>query len=611
MAVRSGYAVRRKFRLLTWCLLITVALSGCLLVFALRQLAEDRTMADLRRQADETLVLQSSALTDYLEKFRLLPPLLAGRISVQNIFVLDSAGTGIAEAKRTAGYAGARDVLFLRPDGSVFASAYGDFDGYDFSDMDLLRAAKQNRLGRQTLREPGGQPLYAFASAVRQDGRLLGAIAVLVGLERLENVWALSREPILVTWNDSVLFGNRPSWKGKPFHSQEGEGGLILSSDAEGGLVRLSVDGELGPSRSHYLSSLYLPLLEWRLHAMVGAGALSRAVDMATTIGVLAAVLAGLAGLTLLKRSEISALRLRNERAQALRLERRVRDRTGELLRVNQSLASEVEVRQMAERQLRQTQSELIHTAKLAVLGQMSATLSHEYNQPIAAVRSQADNARTFLERGQGEKADRALSHIIRLTERMAELSRSLLGFARKPGSDVSPTVLAAALDEALMLTGPRLRKDGITLDRTGIAPSLKVMGGRLRLTQVFVNLINNSADALQGRGVEPGLTPKPGAGRIAISAEEESAMCVIRVEDNGPGLPVSQLDSVFEPFVSTKGVGEGLGVGLSVVDSIVTGFGGTVSTGTSGLGGACFEIRLPLAPRDSADRMEKNSETA
>ncbi|MCP1199625.1 ATP-binding protein [Notoacmeibacter sp. MSK16QG-6] len=594
MAVRSGYAVRRKFRYLTRALIAAVLIIGTALVLTLQHFARDSAIADLRRQASETLALQSSALTGHLDKFRLLPPLLAGRDTIQTIFAENDSRSGITEAKRAAGLSGAKDVLFLRPDGSVFASAHGEFDGHEFGGGELLRTAMQNRLGRQTFSGSLGQPLYAFASAIRRDDAFLGAIVVLVGLDQLENIWALSHEPILVTWRDVILIGNRPLWKGAQLHSHADAPGLLVAEGGTRGLVRLRSEPEDDATKLAYLAELDLPLLDWRLHALVDATPLSRTVDLALTTGLLLTVLAGLTGLTLLKRSEIAALRLRNERAQALRLERRVRDRTVELRSVNQSLEQEVEVRQLAEKQLRKTQSELIHTAKLAVLGQMSATLSHEYNQPIAAVRSQAENARTFLSRSKPERADISLSHIIRLTERMGDLSKSLLGFARRPGSDIAPTSLSAALDEALMLTGPRLRKAGISLNSEDVGKDIRVMGGRLRLTQVLVNLINNAADALEGLGVEPGTgRPETDTPRISISATRSDDFCLIRIEDNGPGLPDRPASEIFEPFVSTKGVGEGLGIGLSVVDSIVTDFGGGISAGSSAMGGACFEIRL------------------
>lgn len=608
MAVRSGYAVRRKFRLLTRALLVAIILLGAVLVLTFQHFARERAVADLERQARETLILQSTVLTDHLEKFWLLPPLLAGRDTIQTLFASADRPSGVTEAKRVAGLSGAKDVLFLRPDGSVFLSAYGEFDRYEFSGADLVRMAMQNRLGRQTLRGPDGQPLYGFSSAVRRDGDVIGVIAVLVGLDQLENIWALSREPIVVTRYDKVLIGNRPGWKDRPFHSSDREPGLLVTRGEETGLVNLREASAIDSSRLVYLAQKDLPLLDWQLHALIDATPLSRAVDLALVTGLLLTGLAGLAALTLLKRSEINAFRLRQDRAQALRLERRVRDRTVELRSVNRSLAQQVQIRQLAEEQLKQTQSELIHTAKLAVLGQMSATLSHEYNQPIAAVRSQAENARTFLARNRPEGADKALAHIIRLTERMGELSRSLLGFARRPGSDIAPTDLTAALDEALMLTGPRLRKMGIAIDRDGVPDDVRVMGGRLRLTQIFVNLINNAADALEGLGVQPEARDRPKEPpKIRILTARDDGFLLVRVEDNGPGLPDRPTSEIFEPFVSTKGIGEGLGVGLSVVDSIVGDFGGSVSAGASTMGGARFDIRLKLADTGVTTRSNKD----
>ena len=270
-----------------------------------------------------------------------------------------------------------------------------------------------------------------------------------------------------------------------------------------------------------------------------------------------------------------------------------VRDRTRALSVTNQSLSQEVEVRREAEDRLRKTQDELVQTAKLAALGQMSTALSHEYNQPLAAIRSYADNAIRFLERGATSEVSGNLVRINGLVDRMAELSRTLLSFSRKPGATIGPVPLGTIVDEALLLARPRARAAGIASITVGEAVSgLDVIGGRIRLGQVFVNLVNNAIDALSGQA----------DARIGIDARRQGDRVVVTVIDNGPGIKPELLPKVFEPFFTTKGVGDGIGIGLSIVDNIIRDFGGTIMVTNQAEGGACFTIILQAADPGHAD---------
>ena len=145
-----------------------------------------------------------------------------------------------------------------------------------------------------------------------------------------------------------------------------------------------------------------------------------------------------------------------------------MRDRTRALSITNRSLSHEVEVRREAEERLRKYQDELIQTAKLAALGQMSTALSHEYNQPLAAIRSYADNALRFLDRGMTSEVSGNLTRINGLVDRMAELSRTLLSFSRKPGATIGPVPLGTVIDEALLLARPRARGRGCRQHQCG-----------------------------------------------------------------------------------------------------------------------------------------------
>lgn len=562
-----------------------------LIVFWSVRAANDRATVDVLQKAGETLSVQAETLTGVLDKYRLMPPLLSRQSSVASLFIRDGDGNPQAldarhMAQELAGMSAAKDVAFLFPDGEILAHAHGAFVENGVGLEQLVEVARQGKLGRMALSLPNGSRSYAFSSGVRRNGKLVGVVIVYVDFYRVEAAWALSAYPIFVTdGSGSVLLSNQPDWLLKPISQ-------FKADDIKEPAFRI---GEGLQSRIDLTRNL--PLLGWDLHVLADPAPVFAARLSAGTIATLACLIAGLLALILMRRNENAIFRSRSDRATALRLERVVRDRTRALSVTNQSLSREVEVRRSAEDRLRKTQADLIQAAKLAALGQMSAALSHEFNQPLAAIRSYADNAVRFLDRGKTGEVAGNLGRINALIDRMAELSRTLLAFARKPGITSGPVPLGNVVDEALLLARPRARAAGVAIETDEALDSFRVEGGRIRLSQVFVNLVNNAVDALHGRQ----------DGWVRIVAREDDDMVLVMVSDNGPGIAADEIDQVFDPFFTTKGIGEGIGIGLSIVDNIVRDFGGSIKVSNRDGGGACFEIRL----RKSAPISEVESEIA
>ena len=579
----SGATIRRNFRrtrVITACL---VCLFGLAAVFVTAQWWRDRAEQQLESKAAETLAVQAEALSGILDKYRLLPPLLSREESIVALFSDPDRDTSEAARRKAieiGGMSGAKEVAFLYPDGRVLATAGGLFTDNREEHVLLLEAVRQGRLGRQAISLDSEQRAYAFAFGVRQDNVLIGAIAVYVDFDPVEATWSLSTNPIFITDPTGTVFlTNQPLWRlqhldalmseaGTPGHFLVG--GKVLHSDL----------------------TLHLPLLDWQLHVLSDERPLVTAAWTGGIIAGLVGLLVGALAFVLVMRREGQLLRMRRDRAAALRLERLVRERTKALSETNVSLSREIDERRQTEEQLRKTQAELVQAAKMAALGQMSAAISHEYNQPLAAIRTYSDNARRFLEKGNTGSVSDNLTRISGLVDRMAQLSQSLLSFSRKPGTTVKAIALAPVLDEALMLVLPRARKAGVAVETRIEGGPHRVLGGQIRLSQVFVNLINNGIDAISGSGRD--------GGKVMLTVAGEGDCVVVRVEDNGPGIPPERRDSVFEPFFTTKEVGAGIGIGLSIASNIVADFGGSIAVGESGSGGACFAVRLCAA--DASD---------
>ena len=268
------------------------------------------------------------------------------------------------------------------------------------------------------------------------------------------------------------------------------------------------------------------------------------------------------------------------EKSQAMQealdeLERRVSQRTVDLTEANRLLRQEVEEHE-------RTRDELIQAAKLAALGQMSAGINHELNQPLAAMRTYADNARTYLERENLEQAAWNLQQISELTGRMAQISSQLKVFSRKASGQRIQVSLRACLDGALRIVRSRVQNTGAELV-VDLPPSeLFAVADMVQLEQVLVNLIGNACDVLRDRPVK----------RIEISAGQDGDVVRLRVRDSGPGIAADHLERIFDPFFTTSE--GGLGLGLSISYTIVQRLGGSLTAGNTHDGGAVFTLTLP-----------------
>jgi two-component system C4-dicarboxylate transport sensor histidine kinase DctB len=204
----------------------------------------------------------------------------------------------------------------------------------------------------------------------------------------------------------------------------------------------------------------------WTLHLLVDTAS-ARTQSLVASLLAASLLLAMVLGATMIwqRRRRLMERLLEREQSRAL-LEQKVSERTTELRESNLRLESEIGERIAAEGELRRTQADLVQAGKLAALGQMSAALSHEFNQPLTAVRAYAENALAFIERGSQEQAASNISRISTLTQRMAQLSRHLSSFARKPTTDSAPVLLTEVFDETLGLLRGRLERAGIARQR-------------------------------------------------------------------------------------------------------------------------------------------------
>ena len=270
-------------------------------------------------------------------------------------------------------------------------------------------------------------------------------------------------------------------------------------------------------------------------------------------------------------------------------LSRRARNETAvfrresaELRQLNARLQREIAEREKVQKDLAVAEQTLAQSSKLAALGEMSAAVSHELNQPLAAMKTYLAGARLLLQRRRAEEALSSFQRIDDLIERMGAITRQLKSYARKGGEAFEPIDVRNCVSSALSMMEPTLRSGKIRITHTLPRTPVMVMADRIRLEQVLINLLRNAVDATRDIAA-----PQV---EILLSAGETATLTV---RDNGHG--IANLDELFEPFYTTKQPGDGVGLGLAISSGIVNDLGGRLTARNAPGGGAVFEVQLPI----------------
>jgi len=595
--------------------LLLVLAAGTVLwqtAYWVRQISLDQ----IGEQSRNTLNLIVENLRGDLDKFRYLPQVLAENPRFHSVLTGARTETEIRSAnlelERINAISGALDTYLMDNTGLTIAASNWASDkpfvGKNFSYRPYFKTAIQGSLGRYfALGTTSGERGYYFAFPVRNDKTVSGAVVVKLDIGRHELGWRSTDHEILVVDDQGVVFmSSNADWRFKTLSPLSQEArltletmrrylgqdlaplGLTVEHRVDGGGATVAVEG--GPGRrardEFLMQEIAMAEAGWRVLLLARTDHVQTQVQLGLAVAAvfLASVLLGVTALYQ-RRRRVSERIAMQEQANA-ELERRVRARTNELTRANVELQREIGERQRAEEEAQKAQAGLVQATKLAALGQMSAGLSHELNQPLAAIRSYADNARSFLDRDRPDTARKNLEGIAELTERMARIIRNLRTYAREEPLDLRPTPLRAAINESIALLQSRTDAEDVAIDIRMPDEDVVVVAGAVRLQQVFLNLLSNALDAMQGKAEK----------RIVIDAETANRQVLIRIRDTGPGISADAMASVFDPFFSTKEVGQGMGLGLSITYGLVNQFGGSIEAANAPEGGAVFTIRLRRA---------------
>ena len=253
------------------------------------------------------------------------------------------------------------------------------------------------------------------------------------------------------------------------------------------------------------------------------------------------------------------------------------------------SIVRDVTDRKRAEIETDSQRRELAHLSRVAMLGELTGELAHELSQPLTAVRANAQAARHFLDRESLDVAElrATIDDIIKNNQRAGAVIDRLRALLRKENTTFQPVDMNEVVRDVLDLAHGEILARRVTLTST-LAPHIGlVMGDRVQLQQVLLNLVLNACDAMK----ESASTHR----HLALATGLENDFVQLHVTDSGPGIPESELERVFEPFVTFRE--QGLGLGLAISRSILSAHGGSIQAENNAGGGATFRCFLPVAP--------------
>ncbi|MBP0590344.1 sensor histidine kinase [Paraburkholderia sp. LEh10] len=586
------------------------------------EFAWDRAIDALAEVGAHRLDLYAASLKSELGRFEMMPAIVARQDSVRALLGAGPAASpellrevnAYLQAVNDEAGSLAVDVIDLQ--GSVIAASNWNqpltFVGTNVSYRPYFKDALAHGSGRFFgIGTNTGMPGLYFASAVRDAGKPIGAAAVKLSVDALESAWRTPGEAAMVIdGNGVIVISTVPGWKFtalRPITAQQQRD--IQASRQYAGR---NVDALPYRRTGDWNSNAWLGRFpDWRrpgrttrflvmsrpapqagdsVMVLLDVAGARRQQQLALAFVTGAFLIAGLYALYAIQRRRTIAEKLNAQDALRLandRLEMTVAQRTAALTTANERMQQEIVERKRTEQRLRDSQQEVVHAGKLAVLGQMAAGLTHELNQPLVAIRTLCDNARKFVERDQPAQAVANLERVARLVDSMAVLTGELKTFARKPDVERVAVSLNEAVAHARLIYEARIRDERVQLD-VNIPSGTTVWAESSQLQQVIVNLLGNALDAVRDE--------QKRAITIAAAEPDERERVLFTIADTGAGIAPEVLAHLFEPFVTTKPRGHGLGLGLAITSRIVEGFGARIAASNRADGGAQFTIEFAAA---------------
>ena len=587
---------------------------------------QQRQLDELHRTLDSRAELYAASIGGALNKYEFLPLAVAQSEAVAQLIErptpakVSELNAYLVDINRRAG---AFAVYVLDENGTTLASSNwqdaSSYVGVNYGFRPYFKNAIAGGIGRfygigASTFEAG----YFISQPVLRHGRIIGIVAAKVNLDWIEQSWRSpgAGEQIWVKdANGVIILASTPAFKFRTLAPLSAAAKNNISEQRQflqenlpilpHRVVRQFADGasvmtlerpQTGdtPALSGSADKVdYLAVhralgpLQWQITVLAELDQVNEAARNAAIAAALGWALLLLALMYARQRRRRIADKLNAQQTLARayeQLEIKVEQRTADLVHANGRLQAEVAERERAEQTLRYAQAELVQSGKLAAIGQMAAGVTHELNQPLAALQTFSDNAKVFLARGRIDDALDNLSTISDLVKRLGYVTSQLKGFARRSDDARKPVSVRQAFAQTMLQVRTRKNSQRLSLHESWPEEEIIVLCNAIGLEQVFSNLITNAMDAV----------PETEPVQIWLQVRSEGALAVLHVTDNGPGIALASLDRIFDPFYTTKE--HGLGLGLSISAGIVRAAGGALAVRNRSRaegGGAQFTITL------------------
>ncbi|MCT4558030.1 MAG: ATP-binding protein [Pelagimonas sp.] len=527
-----------------------------------------------RNRAELRLALYSGNLVSELRRNAIVPQLLARDPALIGALNSEDYTQSSQRLISFVDEIGAASLVLLDHEGRTVAATdrarLGENHRSTGYFVDALRS--NTTVFSATEKETGGYS-FAYSRRMESPGDPVGVIVVEVDLAKFERAWAGISDAVMVSDSEGrIILATEPRWRGLDMETALQQQPAASAIERA---IRATADWTAQEADTYLRGEAVMridgriPFRGWTLSTFTTYASVRERVNAVLALELMAfAILAALAFYTLSRKTAVRMALFERESVELRALNARLQREISERERVQQNLV-------VAEQSLAQS-------SKLAALGEMSAAVSHELNQPLAAMKTYLAGARLLLRRNRPDEALSAFHRIDDLIERMGAITRQLKSYARKGQDALSPVDMADALAASLSMMEPQLKSRRVKIQKTLPDSPVRVMGDRMRIEQVLVNLLRNALDATKSVA-DPQV-------EIILAAGETATLSV---RDNGHG--IEDLDELFEPFYTTKQPGDGVGLGLAISSGIVSELGGRLTARNGEDGGAVFDVQLPI----------------
>lgn len=588
-AIRSRKAIER----------LAAALIVGAVIFGLSMIswfvAAERGTARLAGELEDRLTVSLRSVQTEIERFRYLPAVISRDERV--IALLRRPANGVAPVnaylQTVRAMSGVDEIYVLDTGGLTLASSNwnepGSFVGnrYDFrpyfTDAMATGEGRYYAVGVTT-----GKPGYFLSSVIGEVARPLGVVVAKVDMAPLAETWSRAGELTAIADSAGVVFlSGAAGWHYRPLYPLDQTALADIAAEQRYHAIdiaeRVPIGEPFGPEGTGQIvqdgqammaAQIAIEPDGWTLVSALPMQRVNDEAQLTAGLVALACLLTLAVALFVRQRGQIARLRIR----QNADLEQRVAERTA-------ALAHEVEVRTHAETTLRGTQDSLIHAARLAALGRMSAAIVHEVSQPLSALDSLVAAAGLHSQRSAPAEVQRTLASARALLGRMQRMVKHLKTFSsRRDIGPPEPIDCNGVVEEAMAIVEPRTRERGVRLIFSGGRGLPEVAGNPIRIEQALVNLLTNAIDA----------TSLAGHDLVSITTGYDGGSLVLQVIDSGSGISEQVRQRMLEPFFTTKATGEGLGLGLAITQLILEESAGSLVFETAPDGGTVATVRLP-----------------